>query len=235
MSSKLTPKFQKSVSDYVDEIKQANRLRSSSSAAQEFPTITISREFGCAGFPLARTIIQKLSKPNEQWKLYSRDLITSISEETDLAAELYDESQVKKRNKIFQDLQELLNVAPSDFTLYTKLAQNVRLIGEQGRAVIVGSGAAILAQKEQNFFNVRLTGSFDFRVSRVAAELNLSRYEAERMVGEHTRERTEFIQQFSKHDASDARLYHLVFRNDRFEVEHMADLIIDAMKKIKLL
>jgi len=235
MRSNLTPKFRKSVSDYVDEIKKTNKLKTSSTTEKTFPTITISREFGCEGFPLANAIIKKLSKPNAEWQLYSRDLIKSITEEADLLEELYDKDDSKDRNKIYQDLQELLNIAPSDFTRYKNLAQNVRLIGEQGHAVIVGSGASILAQKETNFFNVRVTGSFDFRSSRIAKELNLSRYEAEKTVKEQSSKRIEFTQEFSRHDIADPALYHLVFRNDHFEAEQMADLIIEAMKKIEML
>lgn len=235
MRSKLTPKFRKSVSDYVEEIKKANRLKSSSTVTETFPTITISREFGCEGFPLANAIIRKLSRPNLEWELYSRDLISSITDETDLLAELYDKEEEKNRNKIVQDLQELLNVAPSDFTRYKNLAQNVRLIGEQGRAVIVGSGASILAQKEKNFFNVRITGSFDFRVSRMEQELGVSRYEAEKNVSEQSSKRIEFTQKFSRQEVSDPALYHIVFRNDHFDAEQMSDLIIEAMKKIDML
>ncbi|MCH8556342.1 MAG: cytidylate kinase-like family protein [Balneolia bacterium] len=235
MRSKLTPKPRKSVSDYVEEIKRTNKLKSSSTASASFPTITISREFGCEGFPLAKAIIQKLSGSEAGWELYSRDLINAISEESDLLEELYDKDNSTERNKLFQDLQELLNVAPSDYTRYKELAQNVCLIGEQGRAVIVGSGASILAQKETNFFNVRVTGSFAFRSGRIAKELNVSQYEAERIVTEQSSKRVEFIQKFSRQDISDPSLYHLVFRNDHFNADQMADLIVEAMKKIGML
>lgn len=235
MRSKLTPKPQKSVSDYVEEIKRTNRLKSSSTTEGSFPTITISREFGCEGFPLAKAIIQKLSKPDAGWELYSRELINAISEESDLLAEIYDKENSTERNKLFQDLQELLNVAPSDYTRYKELAQNVRLIGDQGRAVIVGSGASILAQKETNFFNVRITGSFAFRSARIAKELNLSQYEAEKVVTEQSSKRVEFIQKFSRQDIADPSLYHIVFRNDHFDADQMADLVIEAMKKIGML
>lgn len=235
MRSKLTPKPQKSVSDYVEEIKRTNRLKSSSTTEGSFPTITISREFGCEGFPLAKAIIQKLSKPDAGWELYSRELINAISEESDLLAEIYDKENSTERNKLFQDLQELLNVAPSDYTRYKELAQNVRLIGDQGRAVIVGSGASILAQKETNFFNVRITGSFAFRSARIAKELNVSQYEAEKVVTEQSSKRVEFIQKFSRQDIADPSLYHIVFRNDHFDADQMADLVIEAMKKIGML
>lgn len=235
MISKLAPKNARSISDYVKELKETNRLRSSSSLDHPFPTITISREFGCAGYPLAQELVDRLSKNGPHWELYSRELIIDIAKETDLGLELFNESGKSGGSKLFQDLQELLGVAPSDFTRYKMLAQNVRIIGDQGNAVILGAGASILAQKETHFFNVRITGSFNYRVSRVARELGISRYEAEKMVAEKTDERLEFIQSFSRHDIADAGLYHMVLRNDYFETEHMADLIIEGMKKMNLI
>ncbi|MCC5933355.1 MAG: cytidylate kinase-like family protein [Candidatus Cyclonatronum sp.] len=235
MISKLTPKTQKSIAEYVQELKETNRIRSSSALDHPFPTITISREFGCAGFPLGQVLVKRLSKKEQPWELYSRELITTISNETDLGSELFTDTYKSGGAKLMQDLQELLGVAPSDFTRYKMLAQNVRIIGDQGNAVIVGAGASILAQKETHFFNVRITGSFNFRVNRVARELGLSRYEAEKLVSEKSKERLEFIQSFSKHDIADPGLYHMILRNDFFEVDHMADLILEGMKKINLI
>ncbi len=234
MRSKLTPKPLKSVSDYIEDIKESNRLRSAP-GQKTYPTITISREFGCGGFPLARTIIKKLSKPDAKWELYTRDLINAISDEADLARELNLSGKEDTRNTLYQDLQELLNVAPSDYTKYINLAQNVRIIGEQGRAVIVGSGASMLAQGEPRFFHVRITGSFNFRVQRIAQELGLSRYEAEKTVAAQSSERVKFTQKFSRHKIDDPALYHLVLRNDYYETEGMAAVIIEAMKQSELL
>jgi len=234
MKSKLTPKPLKSVSEYIEDIKKKNRLRSGSKEKPQ-PTITISREFGCAGFPLARTIINKLSTTQAPWEMYSRDLIHAISDEADLSLEVDFSDDREERNTLYQDLQELLNVGESDFTRYKTLAQNVRIIGEQGRAVIVGSGASMLANKEENFFHVRITGSHDFRVRRIAEELGLSRYEAEKTVSEKSSERVAFTQKFSRHKVDDPALYHLILRNDHYETEAMADVIIEAMKQTDLL
>ncbi|MCH8566671.1 MAG: cytidylate kinase-like family protein [Balneolales bacterium] len=232
---KLTPKPVKSVSDYVQEIKSNLSYVTSDKNVKRLPTITISREFGCAGFPLAQALIKKLSAKDFQWKMYSHDLLDAITEEHDLAKEIESTVGDSTRNKLLQDLQELLNVENSDFTRYKNLAQNVRIIGESGGAVIVGSGASIIARKELRFFNVRLTGSFAFRTNRIMDELGISRYEAEKLVTERTSRRLKFIQEFTRQDISNPALYHLIFRNDFFEVDVMADLIIDAMKKTRLL
>lgn len=177
MRSKLTPKFEKSVADYIREVNAKNKQADADAAA---PTITISREFGCAGFPLAKELIKRLSGKDAEWKLFSRDLINAMAAEEDTNDLMTQSVNKEKRNKIYQDLQELLQVKPSDSSRYSKLAQNVRFIGEAGNAVIVGSGAALLAHESQNFFNVRITGSYEFRVQRIMKELDLSVYKAKK-------------------------------------------------------
>lgn len=232
MRSKLTPSFEKSVYDYIREVNAKNKKTGADTAP---PTITISREFGCAGFPLAKELIARLSDKKTNWKLYSRDLIKAIGDEdekSDLMLESIDE---EKRNIIFQDLQELLQVKPSDFSRFNKLAQNVRIIGEAGNAVIVGSGASLLAHKDQNFFNVRITGSYEFRVQRIMKELDLNLYNAKKMVTEQGNERAAFIHKFTRKDVASPAHYQMVLRNDFFTVEDMADLIISGMKKLEML
>lgn len=232
MRSKLTPAFEKSVYDYIREVSEKNKSNPGPVAP---PTITISREFGCAGFPLAKALIQQLSAKGSSWKLYSRDLINAIGEEDDTNDLMLESVNVEKRNKLFQDLQDLLKVKPSDYKRYSKLAQNVRIIGEGGNAVIVGSGAALLAHKDHNFFNVRITGSYEFRVQRIMKELDISKYKAEKTVSEQSNERMSFIQEFTRKDVANPAHYQMVLRNDFFTVEDMAELIISAMKKVELL
>ncbi len=233
MNSILTPKIDQSIAFQVNEITRGIKKKSTDTKSR--PTITISREFGCEGIPVAKALVKKLSGEHDKWRLFNRDLINEISNEDDLSDELLKAVTEERRSQITQDLEAMLRVRPSDYQVYKRLGQNVKLIGESGNAVIVGSGGSVLAEKEPGFFHVRLTGSFDFRAKRISDATGITMEEARKTVQSRNTARQEFIQEFSRKSIDDPSLYHMILRNDIFDADQIADLIIAGLKSAKLL
>ncbi|MFU8860174.1 MAG: AAA family ATPase [Cyclonatronaceae bacterium] len=199
------------------------------------PCITISREFGCQGFPLANAISGRLSKGRTEWTVFSSDMLKEISDRDEYNRELIESVNEIYRSQLQQDLDAIISKKPSDYSRFKRIAQNLQIIGSRGNTVIVGSGGAIVAQNHENFFHVRITASLQFRIERVSELFDISNVEAASLVEERNLKRRDFIYRFTNKDIADPSFYHLILRNDYFNVDEMADVVIHALKVRKLL
>jgi cytidylate kinase len=227
----LTPKIDQNIAFQVKRV--AHNLKKSSTVRH--PSITISREFGCEGFPLANVLASKLSVDDEEWSIFSSDMLREISDKNEYERELTESLHESYRSQLHQDLDVLLSKKPSDYSRFRQIAQNLKIIGAKGRTILVGSGGAILTQNEKNFFHVRLTASPDFRINRICELLNISRTEASNLVEERDLYRRDLINRFTNKDVSDPSFYHLILRNDYFSANEIADIIIHALRIKELL
>jgi cytidylate kinase len=227
----LTPKIDQNIAFQVRKI--AGDIRKAK--GKHKPTVTISREFGCEGFPLANKIATRLSTGKADWSVFSSDLLKEISDKNEYNRELMESLNESYRSQLQQDLDVLISKKPSDYSRFKTIAQNLKIIGEKGNTIIVGSGGAVVAQNQPTFFHVRLTGSLQFRVNRIAGLFSITDVEAANLVEERNLLRRDFIFRFTNKDIADPSFYHLILRNDFFSVDEMADIVIHAMKAKKLL
>lgn len=199
--------------------------------ASKVPSITISREFGCEGYPLANRLAEILSKPGLEWHIYNRDVFDQITDRPDYSEKLLEDMKAERRNQLQQYLDQLFTHKPSELTRYKKLAQNIRAVTSKGHAIVVGSGGAVLGQDDPNQFHVRLIASIDFKVQRLRPLVpDMSITEIIETIDHTNQKRVEFIKEFTAKDISESKHYDLILNNDRFTVHQMADLIVDAMK-----
>lgn len=231
MKTTFTSKIDHNIAFQAREISRELKIKKT----KKLPTITISREFGCEGYPLAQALETRLSSEQYKWSVYSRDLLNAISEEAGLTDEIEKALSEGQRNQITQDLEHLLRVQATDLTKYLKIAKNFKAIGEKGGSIVVGSGGAILGGMNKNYFHVRLTGSRDFRVKRISEAAGISIEEAREHVDERSLMRTEFISRYTGKNVADPEHYHMILRNDLFNADDLASIIIHAMQLKKML
>lgn len=195
----------------------------------QFPCITISREFGCEGVPVAQGLVEKLSTEDYPWILFHRKLIKEISQKDALQSDLADIISDEKRNKLHQYIEQMLSHKPINVQQYKKLGQTIRVLSTRGRSVILGAGAAILASEIPHALHIRLRAPMDFRVKRVSELLDITDSEAREKIRENDTERQEFIYEFTRKDLRDPHHYHLIIDNSNFDASMITELIYHAL------
>ncbi|MDG5767315.1 cytidylate kinase-like family protein [Balneolales bacterium ANBcel1] len=201
----------------------------------QFPCITISRQFGCEGVPVALKLIKKLSTEEYPWVLFHRELITELSE-SDLFHKDFTENILhEQRGKIQQYIDHLLVSKPTDAQLYKKMAETLRVLGLRGRSVILGAGAALLTSDIKHALHVRLQAPIDFRVQNVIQVLGVTEQQAREEIAFRDNRRLEFIYEFTHKDVRDPAHYHLVIDNEKFKAGEIAELIYQSLVLKKML
>ena len=194
-----------------------------------YPSITISREFGCEGITVSRLLAEKLSRPGIPWILFHRQQIIDITRQKELQEELLDSVHTSDRGMIHQYIDHLLAHKPSDVEIYREMAQTLRILAMQGRTILLGSGAALFTADFNHMLHVRLRASLEFKIDHVSRLLNISPAEAKKEIREKETSRETFIFNFTRKDVSDPAHYDLVIDNERFSADSIVELIHHAL------
>jgi cytidylate kinase len=229
LETKITPKLESNFKFQVSKLDSGSHHTVHAEA--KYPSITISREFGCEGYPLAHKLAELLSKHGIEWNIYNRDVFDQISESAELTEKLLEEIKAERRNQLQQYLDQMFANTPTELVRFKKLAQNIRAVTTKGHAIVVGAGGAIIGQDDKNQFHVRLIASMDFKMSRLRPLVpDLSITELIETIDHTNNKRVQFIKEFTSRDIKEEKYYDIVINNDRFSVDEMAELIIAGMK-----
>jgi cytidylate kinase len=193
------------------------------------PCVTISREFGCEGYPLAQRLKVLLEASfGQPWSLFDKAMVDQVASDENLSrqllAHLGDESHA----------QDVLRTHFGFLThneAYARLVQHIVQIASAGAAIIVGRGGAVVCQDLRNCFHVRLVGSFAFRAANLARRRQLSTAEAEALVRTQSRLRETFIRECLHADIADVRWYDAVLNNERLGVESIAQTCLRLVEQ----
>lgn len=223
-----------SVRDYqlVDRFMTFFRVRealsNASAADQDFkkPFITIAREPGSGGVPIARAVAQKLG-----FTCVDEQLIDEIAHSTKQRRELIRAIDEKNRTHVEDIVQSLLNPDYVDDIKYvTELTKVILAYALQGNVVIVGRGANFLTPFGRGL-HVNITAPYDIRVQRAMTYEGFSKKKAEEVIAKVEKERKEFVKQYFRKDPSKINSYDLTLNTSLFSVEQASGLIIDAFNR----
>lgn len=187
--------------------------------------ITISREYGSGGRYIGKLVAEKLGI-----KLYDKEFIAKMAEETGLAED-YIESNEEKR-----DLLSILNngyysgLNNSD-KLFIKEAELIKEIAYKEPCVIVGRCADFILKNNKNVINIFITSSMEDKVKRATEFYNLDKTKAEKEINRINKLRANHYKYYTEKDWKDPSNYDICINSDAIGVENAANLIYGMVKE----
>jgi len=184
------------------------------------PTITISREFGCEGHPLAQRLKALLDETStEPWHIFDKALVEKVAEDENLSRHFL--SRLGDESHAGDVLRTQFGFLTHDDAFATVLRHLVG-IARTGCAIIVGRGGAVACQALPNCFHFRLVGSPAFRAATLARRQGMPLVEAEELVKVQSKLREKFVSDHLRADITLPMWYDAVFNNERQDVETIA-------------
>ncbi len=186
------------------------------------PCVTISREYGCEGYPVAELLRENLmQKTGEEWVLIDWAVLEEVSRRHNISEEIL--RGLGEKNRILNEV--LATFSPrwkSDQDCFRLLCRHVVSLAEHGNVIIVELGGAIITRHFENAHHYRLYASQVFKVGAISRRLGIPVDEAEKIVEKQQRLRDHFTMDFLGQNDHDTCHYDLLFNNDRNAPEKIA-------------
>lgn len=214
--------------DHLDDI---------ASKKEPGPYVTISRQWGCDGVGLGQTIVSKLNErdPEQRWKLYQKDLLKQLAEDTGLTEEILEKERVSKPSLLKDFLRGLKKSGiPDGYEIRNKITMMVRTIAFEGHAVILGQGGTAATGDLANGLSVRVEAPKDWRIARICRREDLEKHAAITKIEEIEKQRDLLRQIYQRQNLREPA-FNLVFDNAMFTNEQIAELVLQAMEAKKLI
>jgi cytidylate kinase len=225
----LIPSIEERMRGYIELSRRNVREHGWPGDERAKPTVTITREFGCEGYPVATALQAILEKRSGQpWVVMDRALLEKVAEDHHLSAEMLKE--VGGRGTIMDEI--LSTFSPrwkSDKDYYRLLTRQIVSLAQEGNVILVGRGASVLTQNTRNSFHFRIVAPTRFKVETVRVRMGIGSEEAARIVEERQHQREQFLRDFLGRDITDPTLYHLIFNNSRCPAQKIAELMAELI------
>jgi cytidylate kinase len=195
---------------------------------EQKPTVTISRQFGSEGFPLAEVLKDHLEKKTKDtWTIFDKALIERVSKEANLSKHLL--TNLGDASKAFDTLATIVPGMRTHGEVYQILARHIIRIAMDGNAIIVGRGGAVLTQHLPHCFHFRVEATLEDRIHSIHKRLVIPVDEAKKLVLETQKQSEQFIENFLNCSISDWRYYHAIFNTSKCKVSNIAHSIMELI------
>lgn len=189
------------------------------------PCISISRQYGCQGYPVAERLCELMEqKTGEPWLLIDRAVLDEVAVRHNISMEILE--NLGEKNRILDDI--LATFSPRwthSQDCFQLLCKHVVSLAEQGNVVIMELGGAIITRHFEHAWHFRVFGSMSFKSNKIAKKLAITQESAEKMIIKEQKQRDTFIKDFLHQDDHSLELYDLLFNNDRNPSEKIAQTI----------
>lgn len=189
------------------------------------PCITISREYGCEGYPAAERLRKlMMQKTGDEWVLIDKAILEEVARRHNISEEIL--QTLGEKNRILDEV--LATFSPrwkSDHEYFTLLSRHVVALAEQGNVIILELGGAVITRHIEHSCHFRIYGSDRFKTATLASRLNLDTEKAEMFMKRQQKARDNFTRDFLNHNDHDPALYDIQLNNDRNNAEKIAQII----------
>jgi hypothetical protein len=189
-------------------------------------TIALAREAGTPALEVAREVGERLG-----WPAYDRELPARIAQELHVpvsAVEALDERQPSWLLECIESFS--LRCELSEGRYFRHLVSLIRSLGQEGRSIFVGHGAAFLLPWHSTL-RVCLVGDREDRIATLSRRLHIDRETAARQIDEIEGGRTRFLRTHFHLDPTQPRNYDLVLNCSQWSPPDCAEIILRALHK----
>lgn len=215
---------------YIDCHLQAPRTSPASRGeVAQPPAVTISRQAGAGGIPIANQLATWLEehapKASAPWTVFHKNLVQRVLEDHNLPGRLAQFMPEDKVSGIADAVEEILGLHPPSWSLVRQTTETVLRLAELGNVILVGRGANVITAHLKHVFHVRLVGSLDQRVARIQEYRQLNHRAALAYVRREDAARKRYLRRYLHADLEDPVLYHLTLNTDWLTFQEAAELL----------
>ncbi len=198
---------------------------------KEHLVITINREYGSGG----RYVGELLAK-NLGIKLYDKNLIMMVSDESGLSASYIEEKEQSIAGKLLANFNsQYYNNLTNDDNLFIAESNAIKEIAKRESCVIVGRCADYVLKDEENVFKVFVYSDDAKKVERAVKYYGLDEKTALKEINKINKAREQHYNHYTGQNWKDLEHYDFSINVDKFGVEKTVEIIEKMINEKKVI
>lgn len=190
------------------------------------PIVTISRDPGSGGKPIAQKVAERLG-----FVFYDENLVAEIAKSAKMRRSLLDQIDEKGRSLMTDFVHNMFNPDyVSDIDYLRHLCKVVLSISYKGKAVILGRGANFIAPAA-SALRVHITAPERVRLRRAVAYEGYSMEQAREINRTIENDRKEFVKQYFGERITNPAFYDLMLDTTYYNLDQATSVIVHAFKQ----
>lgn len=188
-------------------------------------TVTIARQFGSLGRPIAKKISQDLGI-----EFYDRDIVEQVSKNLNLPVSIISDEE-EKVNK-FSRMKYPLGTGTTTMqdTIFYEQRKIIMNLADKENCIIVGRCADYILQDKKNILRVYICASFKDRLKNCVETLGMSPAVAKKMIKDVDRARSQYHRHYAGYLPGDLTHTDLVINSGTLGIDKSASIIENLIK-----
>lgn len=187
--------------------------------------ITISREYGSGGRYIGKLVAQKLGI-----KLYDKEFIEKIADETGLSAE-YIENNEQKRDILDSFNNGYYSGLNNADELFIKESEMIKNVAQNESCVIVGRCADSILKDNENILKIFINNSMPNKIKRATEFYGMNKEKAEKEINRINKLRANHYKYYTEKDWRDPSNYDICINSDAIGIDNAVNLICEMASK----
>ena len=187
--------------------------------------ITVSREYGSGGRYVGKLIADKLGI-----KLYDKEFIQKLAEETGLSEE-YIESNEQKRDALASFNNGYYVGLNNSDELFLKESELIKEVADQESCVIIGRCADFILKDKENVIKVFIYSDMEDKIKRATEIYGFDKEKAKKEITRIDKLRANHYKHYTENEWKNPSNYDICINSDTLGVEKAADLICKMVKE----
>lgn len=185
--------------------------------------ITLSREYGSGGRYIGKLVAEKLGI-----KLYDKEFIMKVAEETGMSEEYVKENEQKRDVLAAFNNGYYFENNNSD-ELFIKESELIKKVGTKEACVIVGRCADYILNNKKNVLKVFIYNSKEDKIKRATKYYGMNKKNAEKEIEKINKLRANHYKYYTGREWRNFENYDLCINSDKIGVEKAAELIVEII------
>ncbi len=189
--------------------------------------VTIARQFGSLGRPIARKVSEKLGI-----QYYDRDIVELTAKNLNLPVSTISDAEESAKSAFFNMNYPLgmgtTGIQDSIFAAQRKIIVN---LAEKESCIIVGRCADHILRDCKNIINIFIYAPYEARLINCVERLDMRLDEAKRMIASVDKARESYHRHYCGYSMSDKDYKHVMLDSSLLGVDGTCDILTDIIKK----
>ena len=187
--------------------------------------VTIAREYGSGGRYIGKLVSEKLGI-----KLYDKNFILKIAEETGLSAEYIEKNEQKRELLDNLNIEYYSGLSNAD-ELFIKESDLIKKVADEKSCVIVGRCADFILKNKENVVKVFIYSDKEGKINRATNIYGIDKNKAEKEINKINKLRANHYKYYTEKEWRDPSNYDICINSDSIGVEEAAKLICNMVKE----